>query len=67
VAQHFTMSQELSAALDRWIAAQPDPKPSRPEAVRRLLTAALGVPPRAHRREEAAHVIQAQANRRRTA
>ncbi|WP_374389313.1 hypothetical protein [Sandaracinobacter sp.] len=25
------------AALDAWIAAQPDPKPSRPEAVRRLL------------------------------
>jgi len=29
------------AALDAWIAAQPDPKPSRPEAIRRLLTAAL--------------------------
>ena len=26
--------------LDAWIAAQPDPKPSRPEAIRRL---ALGV------------------------
>ena len=29
------------ATLDRWIAAQPDPKPTRPEAIRRLLTAAL--------------------------
>jgi hypothetical protein len=28
------------AVLDEWIAAQPDPKPSRPEAIRRL---ALGV------------------------
>lgn len=25
------------AALDAWIDAQPEPKPSRPEAVRRLL------------------------------
>jgi hypothetical protein len=32
---------EHVAILDRWIAAQPDPKPSRPEAIRRLLTAAL--------------------------
>ena len=29
------------AILDSWIAAQPTPKPSRPEAIRRLLTAAL--------------------------
>lgn len=29
------------AALDTWIARQPEPKPSRPEAVRRLLAAAL--------------------------
>jgi hypothetical protein len=28
-------------ALDAWIARQPEPKPSRPEAVRRLLAAAL--------------------------
>jgi len=27
--------------LDAWILAQPDPKPSRPEAIRRLLAAAL--------------------------
>lgn len=25
------------AALDRWIGAQPDPKPSKPEAIRRLI------------------------------
>ena len=25
---------ELEIALDAWIAAQPDPKPSRPEAIR---------------------------------
>jgi len=29
------------AALDRWIDAQPKPKPSRSEAIRRLLTATL--------------------------
>jgi hypothetical protein len=28
-------------ALDEWIAAQPEPKPSRPEAIRRLLDARL--------------------------
>lgn len=28
---------ELEAALDAWIAKQPDPKPSRPEAIRRIL------------------------------
>src|SRR4051794_6122064 len=41
VAQHFTMPRELSAALDAWILAQPDPKPSRPEAIRRLIEAGL--------------------------
>jgi cytochrome c553 len=30
------------AALDAWIARHPDPKPSRPEAVRQILTGALG-------------------------
>lgn len=29
------------ARLDAWIAAQPEPAPTRPEAVRRLLAAAL--------------------------
>ena len=28
--------------LDGWIAAQPEPQPSRPEAVRRILGKALG-------------------------
>jgi hypothetical protein len=32
---------ELDAALDAWIAKQPDPKPSRPEAIRRILGDAL--------------------------
>jgi len=34
------MRESDLAVLDEWIAAQPDPKPSRPEAIRRL---ALGV------------------------
>ena len=29
------------AALDTWIARQPEPKPSRPEAVRRILAVVL--------------------------
>jgi hypothetical protein len=29
------------SALDTWIAAQPEPRPSRPEAIRRLLAEAL--------------------------
>ncbi len=28
--------------IDRWIAAQPDPKPTRPEAIRQLVAIALG-------------------------
>jgi hypothetical protein len=32
---------ELEAALDAWIADQPDPKPSRPEAIRQILGRAL--------------------------
>ena len=31
-----------AAALDAWIAEQPDPKPSRPEALRRIIRATLG-------------------------
>jgi hypothetical protein len=30
-------------ALDAWIAAQPEPRPTRPEAIRRLLAEALGM------------------------
>jgi hypothetical protein len=36
------MDPATSAGLDAWIEAQPDPKPSRPEAIRRLLEKALG-------------------------
>lgn len=32
---------DIEAALDAWIAQQPDPKPSRPEAMRRILREAL--------------------------
>jgi hypothetical protein len=31
------MTRALSAALDAWIAAQPDPKPRRPAAIRELI------------------------------
>jgi len=31
----------MLVAIEAWIAAQPDPKPSRPEAIRRLLEKAL--------------------------
>ena len=33
-------------AVDDWIAAQPEPRPSRPEAIRRLLEKALTERPR---------------------
>jgi hypothetical protein len=33
--------REEEAALDAWIAQQPDPKPSKPEAIRRILRASL--------------------------
>ena len=33
---------QQEAQLDAWIEAQPDPKPSKPEAIRRLLGEALG-------------------------
>jgi hypothetical protein len=32
---------DIEAALDAWIAQQPEPKPSKPEAVRRILRNAL--------------------------
>jgi hypothetical protein len=35
------LQPELLTILEAWRLAQPDPKPSRPEAIRRLLTAAL--------------------------
>jgi hypothetical protein len=33
------------AKLDAWIAAQPEPRPTRPEAIRRILSQALGKSP----------------------
>jgi hypothetical protein len=38
------MPRDLSSALDSWIASQPDPKPSRPEAIRRILAEKLEKP-----------------------
>lgn len=35
------LQPDLLARLDAWIEAQPDPKPTRPEAVRRLLAGCL--------------------------
>ncbi len=39
------MDRRLLSALDAWIERQPEPKPGRPEAVRRLLLSALGLQP----------------------
>jgi hypothetical protein len=36
------IERPLLDALDAWTAAQPEPRPSRPEAIRRLLAEALG-------------------------
>ncbi len=33
---------DQESAVDAWIRKQPDPKPSKPEAIRRLLWQALG-------------------------
>ena len=38
------LSEDLSRRIDAWIAAQPEPRPTRPEAIRRLLAEALGKP-----------------------
>jgi hypothetical protein len=38
------LSEDLSRRIDAWIAAHPEPRPSRPEAIRRLLNVALGKP-----------------------
>ncbi len=39
---HVRLTRPAVDALDAWIAAQPEPRPSRPEAIRRLLAEALG-------------------------
>ena len=36
------MPPELEAKIDAWIDRQPDPKPSRSEAMRRLIERGLG-------------------------
>ena len=38
----FRMPPELEAKLHAWIEKQPEPKPSKSEAMRRLLEQALG-------------------------
>ncbi len=40
---------DLLAQLDAWIADRSDPKPSRPEAIRRLVELGLMVKPRSRR------------------
>jgi hypothetical protein len=44
------LSPDELARLDAWIAQQPDPKPSRPEAIRRLLEKALSSKPQRENR-----------------
>ena len=41
---NFRAPAALTTQLDAWIAVQPEPRPSRSEAIRRLLTEALGKP-----------------------
>jgi ribosome-binding protein aMBF1 (putative translation factor) len=36
------LSEDLSRRIDAWIAAQPEPRPSRSDAIRRILSQALG-------------------------
>ena len=37
------MPPELEAKIDAWIECQPDPRPSRSEAIRRLVEKGLGI------------------------
>ena len=41
---NLRLAPELRAKIDAWIAAQPEPQPSRSEAIRRLLAQALDKP-----------------------
>src|ERR1700691_4718821 len=41
---HVRLTRPALDTLDAWIAAQPEPRPTRPEAIRRLLAEALGKP-----------------------
>lgn len=38
---HVSLPPEQLASIDAWVDAQPKPKPSRPEAIRRLVEEAL--------------------------
>ena len=42
VAVSVRLGPELVAALDAWIARHTEPRPSRPEAIRRVLAGSLG-------------------------
>lgn len=41
ISQHLRLPPDLARMIDEWIAKQPEPRPSRPEAIRRLLAQAL--------------------------
>ena len=41
---NFRSPSDLTAKVDSWIAAQPEPQPSRSEAIRRILADALAKP-----------------------
>jgi hypothetical protein len=41
---HVRLTRPALHTLDAWIASQPEPQPTRPEAIRRLLADALGKP-----------------------
>ena len=41
---HVRLARSAIDALDAWIVAQPEPRPSRPEAIRRILSEVLGNP-----------------------
>jgi hypothetical protein len=39
---NFRSPPDLTARIDAWISRQPEPRPSRSEAIRRILADALG-------------------------
>ena len=41
---HVRLTRPALDTLDTWIASQPEPRPSRPEAIRRILSQALVKP-----------------------
>jgi len=45
------------SALDAWIAAQPEPRPTRPEAIRRCLAEALAKTPDAESHDKLANLV----------